>query len=251
LHNAGIEWRGYMESMPVGTTGTTDSGEYVGRHDPFAFFDDVTTDYNYATNHIRPYSYFAGDLAAGRIGRYNFITPNLISDMHDGTVAQGDTWMSQELPAILNSPAFSNNGAVFITFDESGGGGSIMMMVLSPLAKGGGYASTTYYDHGSTVRTMQDIFGVGPYLGEVASATNLSELFLTPRLTPIRTNGLTRIILSEIPVGKTNRIQASADFVHWTTITNVVANVPNTTITVSDPQQPNYPQRFYRMVQAP
>jgi len=251
LNNAGIEWRGYMESMPIGTTGTTSSGEYVGRHNPFAFFDDVTTNYNYATNHIRPYSYFAGDLAAGQIGRYNFITPNLINDMHDGTILQGDTWLSQELPAILNSSFFSNNGAVFITFDESGGGGSIMMMVLSPLAKGGGYASTTFYDHGSTVRTMQDIFGVGPYLGEVASASNLGELFLYPRLTPIHTDGATRVVLSEIPVGKTNHVQASSDLIQWTTITNVVVAAPNQTITVSDPEQASHPQRFYRIVEGP
>jgi hypothetical protein len=237
-----------MESMPIGTTGTTSSGLYVGRHDPFAFFDDVTTNYDYATNHIRPYSYFAGDLANGRIGRYNFITPNLINDMHDGTISQGDTWMSQELPAILNSSYFSNNGAVFITFDESGGGGSIMMMVLSPLAKGGGYASTTFYDHGSTVRTMQDIFGVGPYLGEVGSASNLGELFLNPRLTTSPTDDGPRLMLSDIPVGKTNHVQASSDLIHWTTISNVVAAVPNQMITVSDPEQASHPRRFYRTV---
>ena len=257
LNNAGIDWRGYMESMPIGTTGTNSSGKYVGRHNPFAFYDDVTTDYNYATNHIRPYSYFAGDLAAGRIGRYNFITPNLTNDMHDlspgstSPVLQGDTWLSQELPAILNSPAFSNNGAVFLTFDESGAGGSIMMIVLSPLAKGNGYDSTTFYDQASTVRTMQDIFGVGPYLGGAATATNLAELFLTPRLTPIRNNGDAQIMLSDLPIGQTNHVQTSSDLVHWTTITNVAASAPNQTITVSDSEQPNDPHRFYRMVVAP
>jgi len=240
-----------MESMPVGTTGTTSSGEYVGRHNPFAFFDDVTTDYNYATNHIRPYSYFAGDLAAGQIGRYNFITPNLIDDMHDGTVLDGDTWLAQELPAILNSPAFANNGAVFVTFDESGGGGQIMMMVLLPLAKGGGYVSTTFYDHSSTVRTMQDIFGVGPYLGEAANASNLSELFLNPRLTPVRINDMTQVMLSEIPVGKTNYLQASSDLIHWMTIGSVMAEEANETITVSDPDSSGQPQRFYRVIEAP
>jgi hypothetical protein len=249
LNNAGIDWRGYMESMPVGTTGTTSSGEYVGRHNPFAFFDDVTTDYNYATNHIRPYSYFAADLAAGQIGRYNFITPNLINDMHDGSVLQGDTWLAQELPAILSSPAFANNGAVFLTFDESGGGGPIMMMVLSPLAKGGGYASTTFYDHTSTVRTMQDIFGVGPYLAEAANTSNLGELFLNPTLTIVRANGVTQLTLSEILAGNTNYFQASSDLIHWTTIGSAVADEANETLTISDLDQSG--PRFYRVVEAP
>src|SRR5205085_9448396 len=139
-------------------------------HNPFAFFNDVTTDYNYATNHIRPYSYFAGDLAANRIGRYNWITPNLTNDMHDlapgssSAVRQGDNWLALELPRILNSAAFTNNGLVILTFDESNASTTspIMMAVLSPLAKGGGYVTTNFYDHSSTLRTMQDIFGVGP-----------------------------------------------------------------------------------------
>src|SRR6266481_5318910 len=176
--------------------------------------------------------------------------------MHDfapgstSQVRQGDTWLAQELPAILNSSAFSNNGAVFLTFDENSRG-SIMMMVLSPLAKGGGYASTTFYDHSSTVRTMQDIFGVGPYLGDAVNATNLGELFLNPRLMPVRSNGMTQVILSEIPVGKTNYVQASSDLVHWTTLNSVVADTPNQTIAVADPDNSNQPQRFYRVVEAP
>ena len=92
---------------------------------------------------------------------------------------QGDTWLAQELPQILNSPAFLNNGAVFITWDESAGtsANSIGMIVLSPLAKGNGYVSTLFHDHSSMLRTMQEIFGVAPLLGDAASRTNLSDLF--------------------------------------------------------------------------
>ncbi len=259
LNNAGIDWRGYMESLPPGSIGTANSGEYVGRHNPFAFFDDVTSDYSYCTNHVRPYSYFAADLAAGQIGRYNWITPNLTNDMHDlafgssSALWQGDTWLAQELPSILNSSAFSNNGAVFLTFDENAFNGysPIMMAVLSPLAKGGGYVSTTFYDHSSTVRTMQDIFGVGPYLGDAVNATNLAELFHNPTLTPSRTIGLTRLDLSDIAVGKTNYVQSSPDLVHWTTISRVAAEFPHQTITVSDPDVGDQARRFYRVVEAP
>jgi len=192
LRNAGIEWRGYMESLPYGSTGTnTKVGEYVGRHNPFAFFNDVTGNYAYCTNHVRPYTEFAGDLAAGRIGRYNWLTPNLTNDMHDAAgsnnrVHQGDLWLSQELPQILNSAAYNNNGAVFITWDESASTtNSIGMIILSPLAKGGGYQSLGYRDHNATVRTMQDIFGVGPpiapYLAMAANSyvSNWSEMFVT------------------------------------------------------------------------
>src|SRR5712691_5127533 len=59
---------------------------------------------------------------------YNFITPNLCNDMHDtcaplfDSVKQGDTWLAQNLPTILNSQAYMNGGIVFITWDEGEGG---------------------------------------------------------------------------------------------------------------------------------
>jgi len=256
LNNVAIDWRGYMESMPAGTVGTTDFGQYVGRHNPFAFFNDVVSNYNYGTNHVRPYSYFSNDLALGQIGRYNFITPNLTNDMHDlapgsaSRAQQGDTWLARELPAILNSAAFSNNGAVFLTFDENGGGSvnSIMMMVLSPLAKGGGYLSTSFYDHSSTVRTMQDIFGVRPYLGDAANAVSLSELFKNLTLTLTSSNGLTGVTLNDVVPGQRNYVQASSDLTHWATI---ATNNASGTVTFPDPDTSNFARRFYRVIEAP
>jgi hypothetical protein len=52
------------------------------------------------------------------------------------------------------------------------------MLVLSPLAKGGGYKSTVAVDHGSTLRSIQEIFGVSPYLRAAATANDLSDLFV-------------------------------------------------------------------------
>jgi hypothetical protein len=48
--------------------------------------------------------------------------------------------------------------------------------VLSPLAKVG-YKSTTAFTHSSTLRTIQEIFGVTPFLRDAANATDLSEFF--------------------------------------------------------------------------
>jgi hypothetical protein len=47
---------------------------------------------------------------------------------------------------------------------------------LSPLAKAG-YTNHVAYSHGSTLRSVQEIFGLTPLLGGAASATNLSDLF--------------------------------------------------------------------------
>jgi hypothetical protein len=46
-------------------------------------------------------------------------------------------------------------------------------------AKGGGYANTIPYTHSSTLRTLEEIFGVSPYLGDAANAADLRDLFST------------------------------------------------------------------------
>jgi len=53
------------------------------------------------------------------------------------------------------------------------------MIVLSPLAKGGGYFNSIHYTHSSTLRTFQEIFGLSPFLGDAANATDLGDLFLS------------------------------------------------------------------------
>src|SRR5438105_3029196 len=91
-----------------------------------------------------------------------------------------DGWLAQNLPMILISQAYKNGGVVFITWDEGeDGDGPIGMIVLSPDAKGSGYSNTIHYTHSSTLRTLEEIFGVSPLLGDAAHATDLSDLFKT------------------------------------------------------------------------
>src|SRR6185437_11771473 len=140
-------------------------GGYVPRHDPFVFFDDITgtNDPNnaYGIAHIRPYAELAGDLTNNSVARYNFITPNLCDDGHDACAPQFDStgqideWLGGEIPKILLSAAYSNNGAIFITWDEgvNPSDGPIGMIALSPhVRNGGGYASNIHYTHSSLVR---------------------------------------------------------------------------------------------------
>jgi phosphatidylinositol-3-phosphatase len=188
LSNAGISWKSYQEGISGTDCPLTGNGLYAPKHNPMVFFDDVTNsnDPNSSNciSHIRPYTELATDLQQNTEANYNFITPNLCNDMHDtcaplnDSVMQGDTWLSQNLPTILNSQAYMNGGIVFITWDEGeGGDGPIGMIVLSNDAKGGGYSNTIRYTHSSTLRTLEEIFGVTPLLGDAANATDLSDLF--------------------------------------------------------------------------
>jgi hypothetical protein len=166
-----------------------DSSLYVVRHNPVVYFDDVTNAQS-ATSatciaHVRPYTELPTDLQNKTVARYNLITPNICDDGHQACaplndpVKQADTWLSTEVPKILNSLAYKNGGALFITWDEGAGGsdGPIGMIVVAPSAKGGGYANSIHYTHSSTLRTLEEIFGVNPLLADAANATDLRDLF--------------------------------------------------------------------------
>jgi hypothetical protein len=157
------------------------------------YFDDVTNANDprsaYCIAHVRPYHELARDLARNTVANYNFITPNLCHDMHDCDLRTGDAWLAQEVPKILASQAYQAGGVLFITWDEGSPqlfalwrrrGRPIGMIMLSPYAKGHGYANTIPYTHGSTLRTIQRIFGVTPFLGDAAYVTDLSDLFAIP-----------------------------------------------------------------------
>ena len=192
MTGAGVTWRAYEEDIPGTACPLSNTGNYAVRHDPFVYFDDITTGPAAScTQNVRPYTELAADLAANSVARYNFITPNVCDDMHDDksnnstcastdSVRDGDTWLSTEVPKIQASAAYKNGGAIFITWDEGeGDDGPIGMIVLSPLAKGAAYSSSTHYSHSSTLRTMQTIFGLSPFLGDAANATDLRDLFAT------------------------------------------------------------------------
>jgi hypothetical protein len=190
LADAGISWKSYQEDISGTVCPLTNEGLYAPKHNPMVFFDDVTNTNDpgsaYCIAHVRPYTELDADLTNGTVGRYNFITPNLCNDMHDSCaplfnpIAQGDTWLSTEIPMILQSSAYQADGVVFITWDEGAGSdGPIGMIVLSPRAKGAGYSNTIAYTHSSTLRTVEEIFGVAPLLGDAANAADLSDLFVT------------------------------------------------------------------------
>jgi len=190
LKQANISWKSYQENITGKTCPLTNRGLYAPKHNPMVFFDDVTdsNDSNsaYCIAHIRPYSELSGDLQSQNVARYNFITPNLCNDMHNScdpvnnTTQQGDTWLSQQIPMIMASQAYKNGGVIFITWDDGPtGDGPLGMLVLSPYAKGHGYSNSIHYTHSSTLRTVEEIFGVSPMLGDAANATDLSDLFRT------------------------------------------------------------------------
>jgi phospholipase C len=188
LETAGLTWKSYQEDIDGTSCPLTAVNNYAPKHNPMVFFDDVTNNQDpnaqRCIQHVRPYTELATDLANNTVPAYSFITPNLCDDMHgvffgcSSNPSGGDKWLSTAIPKIMASSAYKNGGAIFITWDESEGGDfPIGMIALSPFAKGHGYSNTIPYSHSSTLRSFQEIFGVGPFLGDAANATDLSDFF--------------------------------------------------------------------------
>ena len=185
LKNANITWKSYDEDISGTSCPLTNVSKYAVKHNPFVYFDDVTnalsTTSAYCIAHVRPYTELATDLNNNTVASYNFITPNLCNDMHDCSVTMGDTWLATNVAMIMNSTAFQQGGVIFITWDEGegsqgGADGPIGLIVLSSKAKVG-YKNTIHYTHGSTLRTIEEIFHLTPMLGDAANQTDLSDLF--------------------------------------------------------------------------
>jgi phospholipase C len=205
LEDAGISWKAYAEpdfGSPVFDSCPLDFTFFDVEHLAQVYFNDVNEGLNPKSaeciNHVKPYYQLATDLADRTSARFNFITPNLCHDGHEGispcdagestdNTLRSDTWLKQNVPLILQSEEYKRGGALFIIWDEAEDSGAfsdgpIGMFVLSPFAKGGGkeaYSNSIHYDHSSTLKTFQEIFGVKPLLGAAADpATNdLSDLF--------------------------------------------------------------------------
>ena len=213
LEGKGATWGAYMGSMatPCLHPAVTDvidpySKGYATRHDPFVYYPPIVDNQARCDAHVRPYGDLPPKLAAGSgaVPNYVFITPDTCDDGHDAPCADGrpgglvsaDAWLKANVPLILNSGAYHDHGALFITFDEASnqdtsgccatgvsgngldGGGRVGLLMLSPLARVG-HATDAFYSHNSLLRTIEDAFGIGEHLNNAASSKEkaMTDLF--------------------------------------------------------------------------
>src|SRR5262249_44887154 len=131
----------------------------------------------------------AADLAGGDLPAFAFVTPNLVHDMHDGSVADGDRWLARNLPAVLDSPAYRQaTTAIFITWDEGEGGTSdhcasnvsdagchVATIVVSP-STARGTKSGVLFNHYSLLGTAEQLLRL-PRLGLAAAKPTMTQAF--------------------------------------------------------------------------
>lgn len=195
LSAAGKSWKGYMEDMQTPcqhpALGAQDNhrraqvgDQYSTHHNPFVYFEGITSSPD-CPNDVVNFSALSPDLASvATTPNLSYITPNLCHDGHDSPCVDGspgglssvNSWLRSQIPAILDSPAYKQDGLLVITFDEADGGavgppgvpggtdgGRVGALVLSPFAAGG-TTSNRAYNHFSLLASLEDAFSL-PRLG--------------------------------------------------------------------------------------
>jgi hypothetical protein len=161
--------RSLEESMPSNCD-QSDSGEYAVRHNPEAYYTNLGTD---CANYDVPLG-ATPDISA----RFTFVTPNLIDDMHDGTIQQGDTWLSSFVPKLTSSPQYqAGKTAIVITWDEddSTQNNQVATLVIAPSVTPG-TRSATQFNHYSLLRTTEEQLGL-PLIANATTATSMRSAF--------------------------------------------------------------------------
>jgi hypothetical protein len=184
IFGQGESWRAYDESMPAPCT-TSNAGEYAVRHNPPPYFTSLKSCKAFDV----PLARFHRAVTTGKLPAFSFVTPNLIDDMHDGTVADGNRWLAGVIPMILSSPQYRDGStAVFITWDEGEGGSAtqcatnstdvgchIAAIVISPSTKPG-TRSSKLFNHYALLGTTEQLLGL-PRLGLAASTPTMTSAF--------------------------------------------------------------------------
>jgi phospholipase C len=181
LVKAGKTWKSYAEDLPSAGYLGGDVYPYLRRHNPVTYFSDVQNSSTQAAN-VVPFSQFETDLASNALPQYAFIAPDALDDAHDGTLAQADSWLQQNIAPLISDATFQSSGLLIIVFDESDtsdtahGGGHVPAVIVSSQSKKS-YVSQTLFQHGSTLQFTLATSGVDSFPGAAASAPSMNEFF--------------------------------------------------------------------------
>jgi hypothetical protein len=158
---AGYTFAGFSEDLPsVGATACS-AGKYARKHAPWVNFTNVPP-----ANSV-PFTSFNARSDYASLPTVSFVIPNLDNDMHDGSVAQGDSWLYTNLSRYANW-AKANNSLLIVTWDEDDSSANNQI----PTIFYGANVQTAAYgepvSHYNVLSTLQQMYG----LDKTANAAN-------------------------------------------------------------------------------
>jgi len=112
----------------------------------------------------------------------SFVIPNLLNDMHDGTVAQGDTWLHDHIDGYAQW-ATSHNSLLIITWDEDDYKGTNQILTVFSGANIIVGPNSEHITHYSVLRTIEDMYGL-IHCGAAAEAQPITSCWKFPAVAP-------------------------------------------------------------------
>jgi hypothetical protein len=188
LAAVGRTFGGYSEDLPSTGSLVITSGNYARKHNPWSDFSDVPASEN------MPFTSFPTNYAS--LPTVSIVVPNIINDMHDGTIAQGDSWLQTNIGAYATW-AKTHNSLLIVTWDEddSSQNNQIPTIFYGQQVKPGAYSE--HINHYNVLRTIEDMYGLA-HINNTATATPITDTWQIES-TSISSNGAAQITLLQDP----------------------------------------------------
>ena len=150
LNGAGKSFAWYSEGLPATGNTTCKFGYYAEKHNPTTIFANVPVSRN------KTFASFPTDFT--KLENVVCISPNLMNDMHDGSVSAGDQWLKTHLSPLVEW-CRTHNSIFVVYFDENDGteGNRIPVVALGLHVKVN-YKHTILSDHYNWTRTICAMF---------------------------------------------------------------------------------------------
>ncbi len=169
LLSAGYTFVGYSEHLPASGYTGCNAYPYARRHNPWVNFTNLPASVN------QPLSAFPSNYDA--LPDVSFVIPDVLNDMHDGSIARGDAWMRAHLDGYATW-ARTHHSLLLVTWDEDEGHAPDGVNHIATFAVGQGVGQGTWdarVDHYTMLRAIEDAFGL-PLLGKAKDATPLPPI---------------------------------------------------------------------------
>ena len=160
LKGAGLTFTGYVDQV----------GGSDFNHDPWVSFPEGTSVQTDITSTF-PALFPNGDYSS--LPSVSYVIPGINNDMHNGTIAQGDTWLQQNLGAYAQW-AKANDSLLAVVWDEND---NESVNQVSAILYGANVVPGNYntpYNHYNLLATIADSFGLtGPNNAATAAPINV------------------------------------------------------------------------------
>ncbi len=173
---------GFAESLPAVGSRICVHGDYARKHVPWVNFANVPASAS------QPLSSFTSS-QPGALPTVSWVIPNLCDDMHDCSVATGDSWLRKHLGGYAHW-AMTHRSLLIVTWDEDDGSAAnqIPTIFVGQVVKPGRYGQRiTHYNVLATIEAAYHL----PRDGHAATAAPITGIWAG-----IRQGGSARIVRS-------------------------------------------------------